>query len=225
MVMVSWTAPVVTATSSTTPLAPSTAVWLLVGGLAAASTVVGGQGGIRVAGAHQARRARGPQRAPAPGCALVARSVAARLVTVRGRYRFDVTPRDRVPANIGPDQRAVDVDNLALGDAGRHAARHRALKDAPEAVRAPALPDAGQRGVIRQRLVQAVADGPADRQVHLGFTQQVTIMDDPEQQPGEHQPHRDLGVDPRAAVVGAITIGDSPGNHARSSTRSTLTRT
>ena len=62
--------------------------------------------------------------------------------------------------------------------------------------------------MVRQRLVQAVADEPADRQVDPGFAHQVTIMNDPEQQPGEHQAHRDLGVDPGTAVVGAIAIGD-----------------
>ena len=33
-------------------------------------------------------------------------------------------------------------------------------------------------------------------------------VDDPEQEPGEHQARRDLGVDPRAAVVGAMAVGD-----------------
>jgi hypothetical protein len=33
-------------------------------------------------------------------------------------------------------------------------------------------------------------------------------MNDPEQQPREHQAHRDLGVDPRAAVVGAVAVDD-----------------
>jgi hypothetical protein len=67
--------------------------------------------------------------------------------------------------------------------------------------RAPLHPRADAGGAQRPRPA-------ADRQVRLSFAQQPTIVDDPEQEPGEHQAHRDLGGDPRAAVVGAIAVGD-----------------
>src|SRR4051794_11486311 len=54
------------------------------------------------------------------------------------------------------DQRGIDVNDLARGDFGGNAGLHRAFEDASEPLRAPTLPDPGQRGMIRQRLVQAV---------------------------------------------------------------------
>jgi hypothetical protein len=77
--------------------------------------------------------------------------------------------RDRVPRHVGPDQGSVDVHHLALGDAGRHAGLNRAGQDRLEALRPPALADAGQRGMVRQRLMQAVADEPADGEIDLSL--------------------------------------------------------
>ena len=187
--------------------------------LAAARAVVRGQAGLRVAGADRSHLVR-PAR-PAGAC-LLARAVVVGCVTIRGRDRFAMTPRDRLPAHVGPDQRAVDVHDLALGNAARlgpraahrgrpgparDAGRDRARKDPLEALGTPALPNPRQARMVRQALVHALAAEPADRQVHLGFAHQPTIVDDPEQQPGQHQAQRDLGIDPRAAVVGAIEIG------------------
>jgi hypothetical protein len=57
-------------------------------------------------------------------------------------------------------------------------------------------------------LVQTVAREPANGQVDLCLAHQPPVMDDAEQEPGQHQPHRDLGVDAGPAIVGAVKIGD-----------------
>jgi hypothetical protein len=67
--------------------------------------------------------------------------------------------------------------------------------------------------VVRRRLVQAVADEPADRQVHLGLAHQPPVVHDPEPQSREHQPHRALGVDagpPRRGAVQRLDLGAQP---------------
>jgi hypothetical protein len=99
------------------------------------------------------------------------------------------------------------VHDLAPGDPRGHAGLHRPLEDAPEALGAPALADARQRRMIGQGIVQPVADEPADREVDLRLPQQPSVMHDPEQEPGEHQPDRDLGIDPRPPVALAVQLG------------------
>jgi hypothetical protein len=59
--------------------------------------------------------------------------------------RLHVPDREAFPAHIGPDQRCIDVDHLALGDPGRNAGLHGPLKNATEALGAPALSDPRQR--------------------------------------------------------------------------------
>jgi hypothetical protein len=49
------------------------------------------------------------------------------------------------------------VHDLALGDLRRHAGLHRPLEDRAEALGAPALTNASQGRMIRQRLVQSIA--------------------------------------------------------------------
>ena len=100
------------------------------------------------------------------------------------------------------------MHDLALGDLRRHAGLHCALEDAPEALGAPALADAGQRRMVGQRLVQPVAHEPADREVDLRLPHQPPVMHDPEQEARQHQPDRDLRIDPRPAVRLAIEVGD-----------------
>ena len=55
-----------------------------------------------------------------------------------------------IPGHVGADQGCIDVDDLARGDLGRHTGLGRTSQDGLEALRAPALPDAGQGRVIRQ---------------------------------------------------------------------------
>ncbi len=99
------------------------------------------------------------------------------------RDGIGVRIRDRVPRHVSPDQRGVDVHDLALGNAGRHTGLHRAGQDRLEALRTPTLADAGQRGMIGQRLVQAVADEPADGEIDLRLTHETSVVHEAEQEP------------------------------------------
>jgi hypothetical protein len=100
------------------------------------------------------------------------------------------------------------VDHLALGDLRVDAGTHGPLEDAAEALGAPALADPGQARVIGQGLVQAIAAEPADREVDLRLPQQPPVVNDPEQEPGQHQPYRDLRVDAGPAGRGVVEAGD-----------------
>ena len=90
--------------------------------------------------------------------------------------------RQALPAHVGADQRGIDVDDLALGDLRLDAGLDGPLEDLAEALGAPALADAGQRRVVGQGLVQAVAGEPADGEVDLRLAQQPPVMDDAEQE-------------------------------------------
>jgi hypothetical protein len=97
--------------------------------------------------------------------------------------------------------------------AARDAGLRRAGQDGAEPLGAPAPADARQAGVVRQRLVQAVADEPADRHVRPGLAHRPPVVHDPERQSREHQPHRDLGVDagpPRRGAVQRLDLGAQP---------------
>jgi len=107
------------------------------------------------------------------------------------------------------------VDHLALGDAGRDAGHHRALEHAPEPLGAPALPNPRQAGVIGQRLMQRVADKPADREVHLRLAHQPAVMHDAEQESGQHQPNRHLWVDAGPTVIHAVDVAHLAGQPAQ----------
>jgi hypothetical protein len=121
---------------------------------------------------------------------------------------IDMADGQALPAHVRPDQRGVDMHDLASGDLRRHAGQHRSLKDAPEALGAPALADTGQRRMIGQGLVQSIADEPADREIDLRLPHQPPVMHDPEQEPSKHQPDRDFRIDPRPPVRLAVKVGD-----------------
>ncbi len=91
------------------------------------------------------------------------------------------------------------MDQLALGDLRGEAGLHGPPEEAPKALGTPALADPGQAGVGGQRLVQAITAESVDREIDLRLPQQAPVVDDPEQEPGQHQPHRDLGIDARPA--------------------------
>ncbi len=122
--------------------------------------------------------------------------------------RLDVTDGKALPADVGADQRGVHMHHLALGDPGLHAVLDRALEDAAEPVGAPALANARQRRMVRQPCVQPVAGEPADRQIDLGFAHQPPVVDDPEQESGEHQANGRLRIDPWPTYAGGVKIGD-----------------
>jgi hypothetical protein len=114
--------------------------------------------------------------------------------------------RQAFPADVGTDQRGIHVHDLAGRDLRGDAGLDRPLKDAPEPFRSPALADSRQARMIGKIIVQAIANEPADRQVHLRLAHQLAIMDDAQQDPRQHPPHRDFRIDPRPAVVGTIKL-------------------
>ena len=175
---------------------------VLVGRLAAVG-LVGGQRGVRIGGAH---RRLGLLRCDGLGGGITASGRLVSPTDSLGGVRM--APGDGVPADVGADQGALDVDDLALGDPGGDAGLHRAGGDAPEPLRAPALADARQAGVVRQGLVQSVAREPADGDVDPGFPQQPPVVDDAEQEAGEHEANRRLRID--AGPPGAVR-GVAPG--------------
>jgi hypothetical protein len=84
------------------------------------------------------------------------------------------------------------MDDLALRDAGSDACLHGPLENATEPLGAPALPYPCQRGMIGQPFLQAVPGEPADRQIDLRLAQEPPVVDDAEQEAGQHQPDRRL---------------------------------
>ena len=71
----------------------------------------------------------------------------------------------------------------------------------PKPLGAPALPNAGQRGMVGQGFVQAVTGEPADREIDLRLAHQPPVVDDAKQKAREHQAHRRLGIDAGPPVI------------------------
>jgi hypothetical protein len=113
---------------------------------------------------------------------------------------------EALPGDIGADQRGVDMHDLALRDAGRDAGLDRALVDAPESLGAPALANPGQRRMVGQPVVKARTSKPPDVEVHPRLAHQPTVMDDAEQEAGQHEPHRRLGIDGGTADPGRVDL-------------------
>ena len=99
------------------------------------------------------------------------------------------------------------MHRLGRDQPGGLALPHDTGEDATEHLFSPALPDARQRGMIRQSFVQGVAAEPADREIDLRLTHQSPVMDDAEQEPRQHQAYGDFGIDARAAIIGTIKVG------------------
>lgn len=59
--------------------------------------------------------------------------------------------------------------------------------------------------MIGQRLVQAVADEPADRDIHQRLPHQPAVVHDPEQKAGK-KAHRHLGINARPTVIGTVEV-------------------
>ena len=167
---------------------------LLVAGLEPAVAPGSGHGGVGVGGADLLEAA-GLLRVAGPPLGLWIGSALA----VGLRHRPDVLKGKALPGDVGPDQGGVDVHDLASGDAGLDAGADRALEDGPQAPGPPALTNAGERRVIRQAVVEAVAGEPPDGEVHLRLAHQAAVMDDAEQEARQHQADRRLRVDPRPA--------------------------
>jgi hypothetical protein len=58
--------------------------------------------------------------------------------------------------------------------------------------------------------MQAVTDEPSDGDIDVSLAHQLAIVDNAEQQPGEHQTYGNLWIDSWTAVTQAIAIGHFP---------------
>ena len=132
--------------------------------------------------------------------------VSCRLLVVRvgRRHCLDVAGDQALPADVGADQRGIDVDDVGLRDPRLKAGAYRALEDPAEALGAPALANPGQARMVGQDLVQAITAEPADCEVDLGLAHQPPVVDEAEQETREHQPKGDLGIDARPSGRGVI---------------------
>ncbi|MNL82307.1 hypothetical protein D3C87_2096560 [compost metagenome] len=52
--------------------------------------------------------------------------------------------------------------------------------------------------------MKAVADEPADRDVDRRLAHQAPVMNDAEQETGQHQANRNLRIDARATIIEAV---------------------
>jgi len=100
------------------------------------------------------------------------------------------------------------VDHLSSSNFSGDTRPYRPLEDVSKALGAPALSDAGQRRVVWQWFMQRIANEPTNRQVHLRFPHQATVVNDPKQKAGKHQSHSHFGVDSWAAIVGTVEFCD-----------------
>lgn len=99
---------------------------------------------------------------------------------VRHLDHIRVPSRDRLPAHIGAHQGTVDVHHFALSNAGRDAGLDGAREDASEPLRAPALADARQVGMVRQRLGQPEAGESANGDIDRRLSHQPPVVHDAE---------------------------------------------
>lgn len=118
-------------------------------------------------------------------------------------HRVEVAGDQFIHADIGADQTGVDVDGFSRDQSRRLALLHDTGEYPAEHALASTLPDAGQGGMIRQGLVQRVADEPADRQIDLRLAYQPSILNDPGKEASQHQAHSNLGIDTGASIVRA----------------------
>ena len=177
---------------------------LLAAGLQAAGAPRGGHARVGV-GEADLLEAPGLPRAPPP---LLGRGV--RLLVAAGLAdRLEVPHRQALPGDVGADQpRRPRARPRAPGDAHLDAGAGRALEDGADALGAPLLADAGERGVIRQAVAQPVAGEPADRGVDLRLAHQPAVVDDAERrQARPHPADRRLRVGPRAADARSVEAG------------------
>jgi len=105
---------------------------LLVGRLKASVPPISCHRGIRVGDAYLLMLAR-----------LAAVSLCRCAILVGVRDGIDMADSQALPAHVRPDQRGIDMHDLALCDLRRHAGLHSSLEDAPETLGTPALADAG----------------------------------------------------------------------------------
>lgn len=224
---VSWSSPVTLSscqrqasgvTSTTTPARSSTAV---------CCSAYRGPGRRRAATVARTNGATGATGVRVRAAEFLERGPRARvpLGVVGLLDRIEMAKDRRVHAERRPDQTGVDVNGLRRSRSGRPALPHDTREDPAKGIATPALPDAGQPGMIRQGFVQRAADEPADRGIPLCLTHQSPARDDAEQEAREHQAHGNFGIDAGTTIVGTAAPGDLARQPARIKNVSTLTRT
>jgi hypothetical protein len=126
---------------------------LLVSGLQPPVPRVGRQGGVRVGEADLLVSAGllavplGPSARYSRRLLPFRRRLGFRLVVLR-KDCIRVSLAEALPRDIGADERRVDVDDLAPGDARLDAGPNRPGEYLSEQLGTPALPDAGERRVV-----------------------------------------------------------------------------
>ena len=121
--------------------------------MASGSLTLGGSGAPHLGGAGYGRTVRRGDR----------RGSLHQFLAVAAEQGGDVLPGDRAQARpqgvhrgVRPHLRGVEDQLLAPDQAGLLAQLDHALEETPEEVAAQAIPDAGEAGVVGQRLVQVV---------------------------------------------------------------------
>ena len=129
-------------------------------------------------------------------------------------FGIGIEARDeRVGIRIGPDPGGVEVE-LPTPDQARFLAEvDDLLEEALEDVDARALPDAGQAGVVGQRLIEGVAQIPAMGQVEAGGLDQLALGADPLEEHDQLQLEEDDRVDGGPTAVGVAARVSSPGRN------------
>src|SRR5262249_48206220 len=100
------------------------------------------------------------------------------LGLVLAQHILHVPLREAIPAHIGTDERGDDMHNLGRGDLRRQAGLNRALEDLADPIFSPALAESRQARIMRQLLMEAIAEEPADIDVDLSLTHQLAVVHD-----------------------------------------------
>ena len=107
-----------------------------------------------------------------------------------------------VDAGIGLDLGGIDVEFPTPDQTRLLAEIDDLLEEALEDVDPKALPDAGQAGVVRQRLVQGVAEIPAVGQVEAGRLDELALGADALEEHHQLQLEEDDRVDGGTSTIG-----------------------
>src|SRR4029453_15437154 len=112
------------------------------------------------------------------------------------RSRFVVEARNQgIEIGIGRDLGGIDVELTAPNQARLLTEGDDLLEETQEDVDPKALPDAGQTGVIGQRLIQRVAEIPAMGEVEAGRRDELALGADALEEHDELQLEEDHRVD------------------------------
>ena len=109
------------------------------------------------------------------------------------------------------------MDDLASEDFGGNTRPHRALEEVSKPLGAPTLPNARQRGVVRQRLVQVIAEVPSDAEAVRGHSGELPLGADALEEHDQLQLEEHDRVNTRAAER-RIAVGHQVAHEAEGGT-------